>query len=291
MLTEDRKGVYLLRNFSIDNSLKKHTKQNFNTFVANGVEVTEGEISEFGRGFMEISPGDSGSSIAFVNGGVVRSDNWTRVWDGLPFQSERYYRNDFQKNWFKSKIWVKSLFFKGRQSPITYFVNVKNSIEQLENIDKKIEYLTKVEESLRISGQKNMMNVAIQQKKILQDEKILKEAGFKKFITEDNLVSFTLKCKRGLRLDYINEFNRIIPESVIKTRDIVEELRVFDNYVILHYDPNVKKVNLVEKKDPILFGLIKNSNKLYFVDEWIDEKCNLTYDKIIKELNIDEELS
>jgi hypothetical protein len=294
MLTEDRKNIFIIKSFLIDYSLKKHQKQNFSTFRDTENKTTQEATIEFNNSVFigdavsiptNIQMGMSG----VINGGFFSSSSFERVWDGIPFQSSRYYSNNFEKYWFKTKISIKSIFYKGRQSPIKYFNNIKSSIEELNNIDEKIQYLEKVSQALRVSGQKQMLEVSLSQKKVLEYEKILKESNFKKFITEDNLVAFTLKCKKGLKMEYINEFNRIIPESVIKNRDKAEELKVFDNYVILHYDPSAN-VNLVEKKDPILFGLIKNSNKLYFIDDWIDEKCDLTYDKIIKELNIDEEI-
>ncbi len=292
MLTEDRKNIFLIKSFTIDYSLKKHQKQNFSTFRDTDSKTTQDTTVEFHNsvfiGDPTTVPMISGSGS--INGGFFSSSSgFERVWDGIPFESSRYYTNSFEKYWFKTKISVKSLFYKGRQSPIKYFKNIKTSIEELKNIDEKIQYLEKVSQSLRVSGQKQMLEVSLSQKKVLEYEKILKESNFKKYITEDNLVAFTLKCKKGLKMEYIYEFNRLIPETVIKNRDKAEELKVFDNYVILHYDPSAK-VDLVEKKDPILFGLIKNSNKLYFIDDWIDEKCDLTYDKIIKELNIDEEI-
>ena len=38
------------------------------------------------------------------------------------------------------------------------------------------------------------------------------------------------------------------------------------------------------KKDPILFGVIKKSRKLYYVADWKDEVCDLTLDKMFSEL-------
>lgn len=34
-------------------------------------------------------------------------------------------------------------------------------------------------------------------------------------------------------------------------------------------------------KDPILFGKIKETDKLYFIADWQDEHCDLTFDKLI----------
>ena len=271
-----------MRNLNIDYKLLKHTQKKFTNIIDDSIKNTTIAIGQFDNSDISLTPS--------VDGFFDNDNNWKRVWDGIPFESKRFYTSRFEKKIYKFKIWFKSLFLRGRQSPIIYFKNVKESIEELNNIDDKILYLDNISDILRESKQNKMLNVALSQKSILIYEKILKDNGFKKFISNDNLVSFTIKCKKGLCLDYLTDFKRIIPESVISKVKIVEDLKVFDNYVILHYDPNIKKISLVEKKDPILFGVIKNSDKLYFIDDWIDEKCDLTYDKIIKELNIDEEI-
>lgn len=288
MLTQDRTGVYVLRNLSIDKNLKKHTQKTFKTTRGEDGISVKGDITEMSNVFVSNS-----NSIVFGDDSLHnnKKSNWKMVWDGIPFAIDREYSNRKEKKLIEFKIWFKSLFVKGRQSPIKYFKSLKESINELSNIEQKIEYLNKIIEKLRESKQTNMLDSAYAQKMILEFEKTLKDNNFKKFITEENMVKFTLKCKKGLKLDYIKDFDRIIPDSVIDNRNKADDLKVFDNYIILHYDPTIKNVDLTEKKDPILFGLIKGSNKLYFIDDWIDEKCDLTYDKIIKELNIDEEIS
>jgi hypothetical protein len=34
-------------------------------------------------------------------------------------------------------------------------------------------------------------------------------------------------------------------------------------------------------RDPILFGYIKETDRLYFIADWEDEYCDLTFDEII----------
>lgn len=88
-------------------------------------------------------------------------------------------------------------------------------------------------------------------------------------------------------LTEIDNFDRVIPDDAGKLLTKTEELGVFDNYLILHYDKK-KGANpfYTEKepkpKDPILFGVIRSSDKLYFIADWIDEFCDLTYKDILK---------
>ena len=106
-----------------------------------------------------------------------------------------------------------------------------------------------------------------------------------------------MQSEKGVRLDYIKNFVRVIPPSILEIKNKVDDLGLFDNYVIMHYDPNNESTKMtneeIEKaKDPILFGLIKGSSKLYYIGDWVDDYCDLTLDKLIDEVGedgIDEE--
>jgi hypothetical protein len=102
-------------------------------------------------------------------------------------------------------------------------------------------------------------------------------------------VRFVKQAKRGLRLDWVKNFTRIIPNEVIDTKVKLDELCVFDNYVVMHYDPNNKswaetQEDINRRRDPILFGVILGSRKLYFVGDWVDDLCDLTLEQIAAEL-------
>ena len=54
---------------------------------------------------------------------------------------------------------------------------------------------------------------------------------------------------------------------------------------MLHYDPQAKAFSETEeekarKRDPILFGLMKDRRVLYFVGDWVDDVCGLTLDQV-----------
>lgn len=121
---------------------------------------------------------------------------------------------------------------------------------------------------------------------------ILSTTEFNHFIYIEDLVKLQLRCKKQLDLDYIRNFNRIIPDEVAEKKIKADELEIFDNYVILHYDPEGKNYKETAKekaarKDPVLFGVIKGSNKLYYIGSWVDEYCDLTWDKVVELLGED----
>lgn len=113
-------------------------------------------------------------------------------------------------------------------------------------------------------------------------------------VSEDQMVSFIKKCEKGIKLDYIKNFTRPIPQDVIDKVNQVNKLEVFDNYVVLYYDPDGKIYQETEKerakrKDPILFGLIAGSKKLYYIADWIDEYCDLTLEQFVDIIGIKKE--
>ena len=84
-----------------------------------------------------------------------------------------------------------------------------------------------------------------------------------------------------------------IPELEEKIAKM-NELEVFDNYVVLYYDPDGKvyketAYEEAKRRDPIIFGVIAGSKKLYYVADWIDEYCDLTLDAFVDALGIEKD--
>lgn len=125
-------------------------------------------------------------------------------------------------------------------------------------------------------------------------ESLLFSEGYYYVIDEETIVNFIKKCEKGLSLDYIKNFAKPIPQEVVNKISKLNELEIFDNYVVLHYDPEKTSYKETEyerakRKDPIIFGLIAGSKKLYYVTDWIDEYCDLTLEKFVDTLGIKKE--
>ena len=122
-------------------------------------------------------------------------------------------------------------------------------------------------------------------------ESILYSKGINMKITEEQLVGFAKKTEKGVRLDYISNYGRHIPEEVRKKKKEADEALVFDNYVILYYDKDGKVYTQtakeqheerMKKADPIMFGVINGLHELYYITDWTDEFCDLTLDKFLE---------
>ena len=125
-------------------------------------------------------------------------------------------------------------------------------------------------------------------------ESVLYAEGCYYAVTEQQVARFASECEKGLKLSYLKNFSRPIPQEVIDKIAKMNELEVFDNYVILYYDPEgaVYKETAYEeakRRDPIIFGVIAGSKKLYYVADWIDEYCDLTLDAFVDSLGIEKE--
>ena len=82
---------------------------------------------------------------------------------------------------------------------------------------------------------------------------------------------------------------REVPDELVEVIERTKDF--FDEFYVIFTDYTGKEERKVEKerrdKDPILFGVFKNSSnvadRFYFLGDWVDEYCDLTLDKLIEE--------
>jgi hypothetical protein len=281
MLTSDRKRLVIFeRGIAKNQTLLKHTKElkkyNGQIEFVTSSDITLGSVS-FGRN-------------------RINKDSRADLWDGIDFPVRTSFRNKFHEKTYHSYLKVRRFFSKKKQAPTEFFAELKENTDEFSNLEEHVKFIKDKMDILQRSGQIDTMLRFKEKLNLIESEIALRDGGFKHYVTEENIVKFVLKSVRGLKLDYILKFDRLIPEDVVATKDKAEELMIFDNYVILHYDPESAELlkNEVqateEKKDPILFGLIEGSNKLYFIDDWIDEHCDLTFSKLIESIGQDDVL-
>jgi len=249
MVFKHRDGSYeleIFRHFKIDKNLKKHKKQ------------TE-----------ENNDPDKQASI-FI-GGTFEAD------DG---NSTTPVFRKIKKSFLNSKIF-------SRKKPVKYFFKaIFENAKQVEkfNADSKelkdnIEKAQKLGQTALVEKFKDTLTV-----KLLENQLVALDSV--KYISEQDLIKFVLQSEKGISLTYISNFTKIIPDTVADKKDKMDDFKIFDNYAILHYDPEGSSINLTKKeiekkRDPILFGLIKDSRNLYFIDDWKDNYCDLTFDKLV----------
>lgn len=165
---------------------------------------------------------------------------------------------------------------------------LKNTPEAARYIDRTAGYIEAIQNA-DLAGQNALKERLLGGLIMNKYESVLFAVGKYYVITEDDVVNFAKKTPRGLAIDYVKNYVRPIPSEVINEMTKMNELEIFDNYVVLHYDPERKSFEETFKekerrRDPILFGVIKGSRKLYYIADWVDEYCDLTLDKFVETL-------
>lgn len=147
-----------------------------------------------------------------------------------------------------------------------------------------------VENQLKVSGQYEIAEKVNGSRGVLEAELALVSSGQLKYISEDQIIKFMLLSERGMRLEYLRYYSNILPSDVAKRKIVFDGLLVFDNYCVLYYDGGAPKFSLIKeviddqerlkRRDPILFGMIKGSRKLYYVTDWVTDDDDLTLEKL-----------
>jgi len=215
----------------------------------------------------------------------------------VTFGSNSIFNNDSkEKPTFVEKV---VNFFKRRQEKksvefdaVEFFTQVKFTSKKSAELyrDRVANYLKAIHNAHAI-GQTALVEQYLKEMITNKYENLLDSEGFYYAITEQQIVDFVKKTEKGVQLSYISNFGRPIPEEVNELLMKVNQLEVFDNYVILYFDPKGTVYKETEKekykrKDPILFGVIAGSKKLYYITDWVDEYCDLTLEKFVDTLKI-----
>lgn len=185
-------------------------------------------------------------------------------------------------------------------SPQLYFKYVKNKLGTLQKLtlERRLKRLTKAFDEVVKNDQE-----ALGMKLIREIDREVRESqiyarGFKHFIEAGDINRYRNQLTTGKISDTkFKDFTRIIPKDVLEKKKKVEDL--FDGFVIFHYWNEAAETKRQKKqkadpeetqrmRDPILFGVIKESDRFYFIADWEDEHCDLTFDQMVDFLGKDE---
>lgn len=198
---------------------------------------------------------------------------------------------------------IKLLSKKGKKKDIsvtqlnTFFNNLKSAVSKIENenVQEVLDNYEFILSSAEATGQVALTQKLKSYSSILKQELVLSLSPFTSFLSEEDVINFYNvaskhdKYETKLKLTYIKNFVKVIPSDIIALKLKADDLLVFDNYAILHYDyldnsVEETKEEIAKRKDPILFGLISGSTKLYYIGDWMSDYCDLTLDQIIVKL-------
>ena len=188
----------------------------------------------------------------------------------------------------------KRLRIKNLVKPIVVFKFLKENFKPIERrvLNSRLERISQILESTAITNQ-----IALKEKIEEKFAKLIREqemfsCGFDKFFERSILQAFVDSVKeKAIKITPIKNYIRLIPKKVREKMDIAREKNLFDDYVVIHCDPENKAIEKTqeEKKDPILCGVIKQSSRYYLIGDWQDELCDLTMDTILDHLGLEED--
>lgn len=242
----------------------------------------------------------SGSSFNFINSNTSRSFNRTEDVQVINYLDYIHQHERSIKSWTRLKL--ATIFFKKKtvkkvkyESVDIFFRNIKQSVKILDIEESSLDFYENAINDAINNGQEALKEILRSKKEGILAELNLLKNGVIKYVSEEDVIEFYHRSKlpeKILKLTWVRNYIRVIPEDVMQEKRSFDTKEVFDNYVILHFDKDDSSTEMTEKekekaKDPILFGVVKGSRKLYYVADWIDEYCDLTLDKMLETLEIE----
>ena len=253
--------------------------------------LSSADAKEFNESFRDILLGEVGVNSYSVN---ISNSNWSinELEEFSPLEQKKD-RTLLQK--------IKSFFKKKKKQlkQINEPLRVVDFFDMIHiEVGKEKEFIEKVTGYFKLLDNAYKMKQisqidAICQKLIVHIyESVLAVHGYNRYIAFSNLENLKNEGKRVIDIDYIANFNRVIPNEVVEKKLKCDDLHVFDNYCVIYYDPTGRTYasTATAKRDPILFGVINHSERLYYIADWEDDLCDLTLDKIAERADIIKEL-
>lgn len=146
-------------------------------------------------------------------------------------------------------------------------------------------------EKAKKTGQKNQIRRCLFHLDTIEKERELVKLGIDTFIYKDDITYFMKNvAKDRVKIIEVENYEREIPDEIV---EVIEKVRdKFSQLYIVFTDYSeelTKKVVSKRDKDPILFGVFKDSearsviDRFYYLGDWVDEYCDLTLDKMLAE--------
>lgn len=178
-------------------------------------------------------------------------------------------------------------------SPTLYFAYIKSklkpfSVLEERKLKRRLDELEKSAEEAQKNGQVLLEKKCLTEWFVRLREAEIYAKGVTTYVEWDDIQKKRNLIRKGNISDTkLKDYIRAIPKSVVKKIDRVRS--VFDDFVILHYfnesQKDVKSMTPDEKektKDPIVFGIIGQNNRMYYVADWKDEFCDLTFEELTR---------
>lgn len=128
---------------------------------------------------------------------------------------------------------------------------------------------------------------------IIKESELL-SVGINKSIHQDTVHKFMDMVEdRVVKYSTLERFPRVIPKGVRSEIRRIQRAGVFQELWILyidHTDTELKtNKDKILEKDPILFGKLRpNEETLYYITDWVDEYCDLSFAAMVETIQEDD---
>lgn len=209
----------------------------------------------------------------------------------------------------KKSLWSKfiNMFSKKENSnkytTEEFFSVIKKGKSKLTK-DKANKYREKILEEIsqaKLLWQNKILEKLESQALWIQKEiQILNELWLDTYVFEADLAdleSVGIKDKTIYR-KVIENYEGIIPKDCVEKISKAKEAKLFDDLVIIYTRNKDRAMNLdktkktnrnydeTKKVDPICFGRVNSTWRLFFICDWMDDECDLTLSKLQKEIDV-----
>lgn len=182
------------------------------------------------------------------------------------------------------------------------FRKIKNAFSKadIKEQDDIIDELSQIKDNAEDINQARLMADAEVRLKNTQKELNVIKAGYSKYILHDDINNLIQKFNvkdggRQLAFTDLENFPRVIPQ---KNKDEIKQVQKYFDHVYVLYTANKDEVEKEKlARDPIAFGVVDcasdfgkevsqnsftQSQRMFFITDWVDEYCDLTLDKLIE---------
>lgn len=193
-----------------------------------------------------------------------------------------------------------TIYDSDKVTPSLYFDYVKglkNKVE-FEEYGLIIDNTLKMINKAKITEQTSMAKRLTHQLELALRELEAAKKGFNIFVNRKDIELYISKVEaKAVKIIELSRYTREIPDDIIDK--IAEAKEVFDEMYIMFTDYTKKETKKVAKerrdKDPILFGAFidkdgEKENKIYvedrlfFIADWVEDKCDLTLEEICRDV-------
>lgn len=185
-------------------------------------------------------------------------------------------------------------------TPSVYFDYVKGLKQKLnkQEYDIIINTALTLLEKTKITGQTSMAKELTHQVELALRELDAANDGFDIFIDRKDIERYITKVKnKVVKIVELNKYEREIPDEIVEKLNKAQ--KHFDQIYVFFTDYTTNETKKVAKerrdKDPIMLGAFHDKddmleNKIYledrmfFIADWVEEKCDLTLEQIVRDI-------